>query len=883
MLCLQRSNALEGWALRTRAAGHASNVIEIPGYKILRQLGRGGMATVYLATQESVQRDVALKVMSPALLVDPDFGERFLREARIAAKLHHRHVVGVHDVGREGDYHYIAMEYLGGGTLLSKEGEPRPVPFALRVIREIAMALNYAHAKGFVHRDVKPDNILLRDDGSSALTDFGIARASDSATHMTRTGTVIGTPHYMSPEQARGRPLDGRADLYSLGIVLYELLTGRVPFHADDSLAVGIMHITQPVPILSEQLQALQPLLNKMLAKQPDDRFQNGSAVADAIEQIEIALARGDLPELGTLEQSYRRQILGANTPTQARPAAGTPRPTVATPTEGMQYRAEPSMGRLDDFIDQPLRRPMGRGTPKSGPDKSSRTGLWLGVAAIIVVAGALAAWQFQGRLRALIPNTELNGLISRADKALANGKLVGSQHDSARELFEAARVLDPDNEQARIGLNKVGEKLLEQARVALTRNDLATVKTDLNAASEVLGGGTEIEQLKAQLHAAESRSTASEALLTKADAALAAGKLVGAGSAAEIYSQVLDADGNNAFATNGLTKVAERLVEQARAAIAEGKVDAANARIAELTQLSPNHAAIPELRGSVAKLHASDNEALEKTLGKAEAQQRAGRIGGDDGALASFQHALKMEPDNARAKTGLRKLAQTLLAQANLALDDSNLVQAEKLLQQAESAAPDLADLRAARSRLRELREQQDIARQQPQVSAADNARIAGLLEQADKALIEGNLIEPPGDCAYDYYRAILRIDRDNAKAMAGLARIPGRAKELFEQTVKDNPRKARAHLDAITQSDPGNAALPALRERLANSYLDQADARLAQERRADAEKSLKAARELSPSNARLAPLEAKLQATQAAPSPPASSTPAPATPAGN
>jgi serine/threonine-protein kinase PpkA len=209
-------------------------VIEIPGYKILRQLGRGGMATVYLAMQESVQREVALKIMSPALLVDPNFGERFLREARIAAKLHHRHVVGVHDVGREGDHHYIAMEYLGGGALLNKDGEPRAAPFALRVTREIAMALNYAHAKGFVHRDVKPDNILLRDDGSSALTDFGIARANDSATNMTRTGTVIGTPHYMSPEQARGRALDGRADLYSLGVVLSELLTGRVPYHADD-------------------------------------------------------------------------------------------------------------------------------------------------------------------------------------------------------------------------------------------------------------------------------------------------------------------------------------------------------------------------------------------------------------------------------------------------------------------------------------------------------------------------------------------------------------------------------------------------------------------------------------------------------------------------
>jgi len=865
-------------------------VIEIPGYKILRQLGRGGMATVYLAMQESVQREVALKVMSPALTVDPDFGERFLREARIAAKLHHRHVVGVHDVGREGDYHYIAMEYLGGGALLTKDGEARPVGFALRVIREIAMALNYAHAKGFVHRDVKPDNILLREDGSAALTDFGIARASDSSTHMTRTGTVIGTPHYMSPEQARGRSLDGRADLYSLGIVLYELLTGRVPYHADDSLAVGIMHITQPLPILPEQLQALQPLLQRMLAKQPDERFQNGSAVADAIEQIEIALARGELPEVATPDDAYRRQVLGANTPTQARPRVGTPppaRPTVATPPGGMHYRAEPSMGQLDDIANQPMRRPMSRGAaPRPArAERSSRKGIWIVIALIVVAAGAAAAWQFQGRLRALIPNTELNGLIGRAEKALAEGKLIGTTHDSARELFEAARTLDPDNDQARQGLSRVGAKLIEQARVALTRNDLDTMRADLNAASEVLGGGAEIEELKARLHSAESRNTASADTLAKGDAALAAGKLIGSGSAAEAYQRVLEGDSGNALASNGMKKVGERLVELARAAIADGKADVANQRIAELTQLSPNHAAIPELRGDVAKLHANDNEALDKTLTKAETQQRAGRNGGDEGAMALFQSVLKKEPDNARAKAGLRKVAQALLAQANAALDDNNSAQAEKLLQQAETAAPDLADLRGARVRLRELREQLDIAKQQAQISPGEQARIKGLLEEADKALIDGNLIEPPSDCAFDKYRAVLRIDKDNATAMAGLARIPGRAKELFDQMLKsENPRKARAHLDAISQSDPGDAALPALRERLANAYLDQADARLGQDRRAEAEKAVKAARDLSPSNPRLAPIEAKLQAQQAPSSPPASTTPVPAaTPGGS
>ncbi len=309
------------------------------------------MATVYLAMQESVQREIALKVMSPALLADPDFSERSQREARIAAKLHHRHVVGIHDVARNEDHNYMAMEYLGGGPVLSRDGTPRAVPFALRITREIAIALNYAQEKGFVHRDVKPDNILLRDDGSSALTDFGIARAADSATRMTRTGAVIGTPHYMSPEQARGRTVDGRADLYSLGVVLYELLIGRVPYNADDSLAVGIMHITQPIPVLPEHLSALQPMLNRLLAKQPDDRYQTGAQLADAIEQLEIAIANGRLAGLGDVEEAYRDDVPGAaRNHSNGRDddyVPGSARPT--TPSAALIHRAEPALGRLDD------------------------------------------------------------------------------------------------------------------------------------------------------------------------------------------------------------------------------------------------------------------------------------------------------------------------------------------------------------------------------------------------------------------------------------------------------------------------------------------------------------------------------------------------------
>ena len=264
-------------------------MIEIPGYRIIRELGRGGMATVWLALQCSVDREVALKIMSPNLLADPNFGERFLREARIAAKLHHRHVVGVHDVGRHHDIHFIAMEYLAGGSFKVVDGQPRAPTEALRMVREIAGALDYAHRKGFVHRDVKPDNILRHDDGSAALTDFGIARANDSATRMTRTGSVIGTPYYMSPEQARGRTLDGRADLYSLGVVLFELLTGRMPFTDESPLGLMLEVVKAEIPdvrALNGEVDAeLAGILTRMVAKEPVDRYQSCHELVSALQK----------------------------------------------------------------------------------------------------------------------------------------------------------------------------------------------------------------------------------------------------------------------------------------------------------------------------------------------------------------------------------------------------------------------------------------------------------------------------------------------------------------------------------------------------------------------------------------------------------------------
>ncbi len=291
--------------------------INIPGYTLISELGKGGMATVYLAIQENFGRKVALKIMSPALNADPTFSERFLREARIVAGLSHPNIVQVYDVGEFDDHHYIAMEYHPGGDLQERIAKGLPIEHAVRIVEQIALALDYAHSKGYIHRDVKPDNVLFREDGSAVLTDFGIAKPTSKNTRqMTQVGKVIGTPKYMSPEQARGQELDARSDLYALGVMFFEMLTGEVPFDGEDPIAIGIKHIKDPVPTMTGEAAAFQEPMEIILAKTPEERYQHGRDFAEALEQVAYTHTDGQRrPSRGKLKASPSGRIGRVSTP----------------------------------------------------------------------------------------------------------------------------------------------------------------------------------------------------------------------------------------------------------------------------------------------------------------------------------------------------------------------------------------------------------------------------------------------------------------------------------------------------------------------------------------------------------------------------------------
>jgi serine/threonine protein kinase len=259
-------------------------------YKITEKLGEGGMAVVYKGYQQSLNRNVAIKVLRQELAQDEEFVARFRREALAVADLNHPNILHVYDAGFVQGMYYIVMAYVDGGSLRDLVGQgPLEPEYALSIASQVADALHHAHQRGIIHRDVKPNNILLSRDGRPLLADFGIAKALHESSGLTRTGMSIGTPEYMAPEQIQGQKVDGRTDIYSLGIVLYEMLVGWAPFSSTTPVAALYKQVNEPPPPLRQaniNVPAwLEAVVNRALAKSPQERYQQASDFADALRQ----------------------------------------------------------------------------------------------------------------------------------------------------------------------------------------------------------------------------------------------------------------------------------------------------------------------------------------------------------------------------------------------------------------------------------------------------------------------------------------------------------------------------------------------------------------------------------------------------------------------
>jgi serine/threonine-protein kinase len=290
-------------------------------YRLESKLGSGGMSTVYLATDETLERDVAVKLLHAEISDQPDQIERFRREARSVAQLSHPNIVSVIDAGEDGGHPYIVFEYIEGETLKQRIDDAGRLPLdeAAAYAIEVGRGLAVAHARNLVHRDVKPQNVLIDPEGRAKVTDFGIARSLEKD-GLTATGRVLGTTDYVAPEQAMGQQIDPRSDVYSLGVLLWEMLTGDVPFHAETQVGVAMKHVNEPLPDVQrrrpEVSAALAAVVETATAKDPDKRYPGMAAMLSDLEaalEVEVARAGGSTGEVTTVLDSVprkRRRIL---------------------------------------------------------------------------------------------------------------------------------------------------------------------------------------------------------------------------------------------------------------------------------------------------------------------------------------------------------------------------------------------------------------------------------------------------------------------------------------------------------------------------------------------------------------------------------------------
>jgi len=393
-------------------------------YRIVRKLGSGGMANVYLAEDEDLGRRVAIKILNDRYANDDLFIERFRREAKSAAALSHPNIVSVYDRGEAEGTYYIAMEVIEGRSLkeLIMTRGPLPIPQALAYTHEMLEALRFAHRHGIIHRDIKPHNILIGE--RLKVTDFGIARAG--ASQMTEAGSIMGTAQYLSPEQARGAPVTAASDLYSVGIVLYEMLTGKVPFTGDSAIEIAMKHLNEPPkppskirPEISEELDAV---VLRALSKNPEDRYQTAEEFSEDLHRVEAGL-----PLAPETSEAATALLAGAAIPlagdggsTEVLSGTAVTRPQGAPPPQA-----------------PPRRPPYGPGYYDEPPRKRRRWGPWLLVALLLAAAG-IAGWYVFSQIQDQLA----------ANEPVAVPNVVGLKQEAAVALIQDAG-LEPDVQRA--------------------------------------------------------------------------------------------------------------------------------------------------------------------------------------------------------------------------------------------------------------------------------------------------------------------------------------------------------------------------------------------------------------------------------------------------
>jgi serine/threonine-protein kinase PpkA len=552
--------------------------LEIPGYRIEEQIAEGGMATVYVAIQESLDRRVALKLLKK--FDTPGQAERFVNEGRIIASLNHRNIITIHDIGRVEGRHYISMEYLEGGDLEQRIREGIPPDAAIALTRTLGQCLAFIHDKGIIHRDIKPGNILFRKDGTPILTDFGIAKEMHRDTSLTMDGSALGSPDYLSPEQAESKSLDGRADLYSLGIVLFEMLTGEKPYRGDSYIETVMEHITAPIPDLPRALKPYQELVDRMIAKRPGDRFASAGDMIAFIDTLDRAPADEGLSRkfaglVGSLHRS------GA-------PSSG-PAPTMEVAQEELPLAPAHAGTHVAPE------------TAAIGMPRSPLRYLLLAGAVLVLAASAtmLALAPFEETvIEAPDPApSELERHLASAREAMQSERLTSPPENNAYFHYRKALESDPQNETAMQGIADIAGRYADSAEQQITQGNLDAARLQIENGLGVLPGEARLEALSQRVTELENAEI--EAYLLRAKVALDANKLTtpAEDNAYAHYQEVLARRPDHEEALNGIALIADRYADLAQGSIDGYEYSDAKVYVQKGLKVQPEHARLLALQ----------------------------------------------------------------------------------------------------------------------------------------------------------------------------------------------------------------------------------------------------------------------------------------------